>query len=144
MQRFAGRHVVVTGGGKGIGRAIAERPAHPNRARALRMLHGKSGAIDEADGAKLLAYYGVRRPKERAVRTPAQAAAFARTIGFPVAVKALAQHRSRLKGAVTFLSVVEEECNGSGAGALAASRNDPASTTPRIANVCHGHALSSA
>ena len=57
------------------GRATAERPAHPNRAKALRVLQGKSGAIDEADGAKLLAYYGVRRPKERAVRTPAQAAA---------------------------------------------------------------------
>jgi acetylornithine deacetylase len=37
-----------------------------------------------------------------------------------MAVRALAQFRSRLRGAVTFLSVVEEECNGSGAGALSA------------------------
>ena len=83
------------------GRATADRPAHPNRAKALRVLQGKSGAVDEADGAKLLAYYGVRRPKERAVRTPAQAAAFARTIGFPVAVKALAPeipHKAELGG----------------------------------------------
>jgi hypothetical protein len=53
------------------GRSVADRPAHPNRAKALRVLQGKSGAIDEVDGAKLLAYYGVRRPKERAVGTPA-------------------------------------------------------------------------
>lgn len=37
-----------------------------------------------------------------------------------MAVRALAELRGRLRGAVTFLSVVEEECNGSGAGALAA------------------------
>lgn len=37
-----------------------------------------------------------------------------------MALAAVAEHRSRLRGAVTFLSVVEEECNGSGAGALAA------------------------
>lgn len=37
-----------------------------------------------------------------------------------MAVRALADVRGRLRGAVTFLSVVEEECNGSGAGALAA------------------------
>src|SRR5205085_9121635 len=37
-----------------------------------------------------------------------------------MAVRALCQLRGRLRGAITFLSVVEEECNGGGAGALAA------------------------
>ena len=82
-------------------RATANVRAHPDRPKALRVLRGKAGALDEADAAKLLALYGVRRPEEKAVRTPEQAAAFARTIGFPVAVKALAPelpHKAKLGG----------------------------------------------
>ncbi|MBM3458159.1 MAG: M20/M25/M40 family metallo-hydrolase [Armatimonadetes bacterium] len=37
-----------------------------------------------------------------------------------MAVRAVWEFRSQLHGSITFLSVVEEECNGSGAGALAA------------------------
>jgi acyl-CoA synthetase (NDP forming) len=82
-------------------RAIASLPAHPNRAKAVRVLKGLSGPVDEATGARVLALYGVRRPKESAVARPEQAAAFARTIGFPVAVKALAPelpHKAKLGG----------------------------------------------
>ncbi|MGZ5348864.1 MAG: acetate--CoA ligase family protein [Actinomycetota bacterium] len=82
-------------------RAIATLPSHPNRAKAVRVLRGLSGPIDEATGARLLELYGVRRPKESTVATPEQAAAFARTIGFPVAVKALAPelpHKAKLGG----------------------------------------------
>jgi len=82
-------------------RAIADIAPHPNRAKAVRVLQGLSGPIDEATGAKLLELYGVRRPKEKAVKTPQEAAAFSRTIGFPVAVKALAPeipHKARLGG----------------------------------------------
>ncbi|MGE5227993.1 MAG: acetate--CoA ligase family protein [Planctomycetaceae bacterium] len=82
-------------------RAIAEVPTHPNRAAARRVLRGLSGPVDEATGARLLELYGVRRPRERAVGTPEQAAGFARSIGFPVAVKALAPelpHKARLGG----------------------------------------------
>ncbi|MGZ8629348.1 MAG: acetate--CoA ligase family protein [Actinomycetota bacterium] len=76
-------------------------PAHPNRARALRVLKGHEGPIDEATGARILSLYGVARPGERTVATPAEAAAFARTIGFPVVVKALAPeipHKAKLGG----------------------------------------------
>ena len=65
------------------------------------MLRGLSGPVDEATGARLLELYGVRRPKESTVATPEQAAAFARTVGFPVAVKALAPelpHKAKLGG----------------------------------------------
>jgi acetyl-CoA synthetase/acetyltransferase len=82
-------------------RAIASLPAHPNRAKAVRVLRGLAGPVDEATGAKVLELYGVRRPKESAVARPEQAAAFARTIGFPVAVKALAPelpHKAKLGG----------------------------------------------
>ena len=82
-------------------RAIATLPSHPNRAKAVRVLKGRSGPLDEATGAKLLELYGVRRPKESAVATPGLAAAFARSIGFPVAVKALAPelpHKAKLGG----------------------------------------------
>ncbi len=82
-------------------RSIPDIPAHPNRARAMRLLRGLSGPLDEAQGAKLLELYGIRRPEERTVRTPAAAAEAARAIGFPVAVKALAPelpHKAKLGG----------------------------------------------
>ena len=82
-------------------RATPELPAHPNRSAALRALRGLSGPLDEAQGAKLLELYGVRRPKESTVKTPEAAAAAARSIGFPVAVKALAPelpHKAKLGG----------------------------------------------
>jgi acyl-CoA synthetase (NDP forming) len=82
-------------------RSTRDLPSHPNRAKALRVLKGRSGPIDEATGAKLLSFYGVRRPREATVGTPEQAAEAARAIGFPVAVKALAPeipHKARLGG----------------------------------------------
>ena len=74
-------------------------PHHPNRGRALRALRGMAGPLDETSAATLLELYGVRRPAERAVDTPEQAAGAARAVGFPVAVKALAPelpHKARL------------------------------------------------
>ncbi len=88
-------------------RSIPDLPAHPNRARAIRLLRGLSGPLDEAQGAKLLELYGVRRPKERTVTTPAAAAEASRAIGFPVAVKALAPelpHKAKLGGVRLALS----------------------------------------
>jgi acetate---CoA ligase (ADP-forming) len=83
------------------GRSVADLGAHPNRGRALRLVRGRSGPLDEATGAALLALYGVRRPRETVVRTPERAAAFARTVRAPVAVKALAAelpHKAKLGG----------------------------------------------
>ncbi len=82
-------------------RALPDLPAHPNRARALRLLRGLAGPLDEAQGARLLELYGVRRPKERTVTSAPAAAQAARTIGFPVAVKAVAPelpHKAKLGG----------------------------------------------
>jgi acyl-CoA synthetase (NDP forming) len=82
-------------------RAVPDLAPHPNRPRALRLLRGRSGPLDEALGAKLLELYGVRRPREATVAEPEAAAAQARRIGFPVAVKALAPelpHKARLGG----------------------------------------------
>ncbi len=84
------------------GRATADDlPPHPDRAKALRVLRGHEGPIDEETGARILQLYGVARPKERTLATPEQAAAFARTIGFPVVVKAQAPeipHKAKLGG----------------------------------------------
>ena len=82
-------------------RAVPDLPSHPNRASALRLLRGKAGPLDEAQGARLLELYGVRRPRECTVTSARSAADAARTIGFPVAVKALAPelpHKAKLGG----------------------------------------------
>jgi acyl-CoA synthetase (NDP forming) len=81
--------------------SIPDLAPHPNRAKALRVVRGLSGPLDEAQGAKLLELYDVRRPKEATVTTPEAAAEAARGVGFPVAVKALAPeipHKARLGG----------------------------------------------
>jgi acyl-CoA synthetase (NDP forming) len=84
------------------GRATTDDlPPHPNRSKALRVLRGHEGPIDEETGAKILQLYGVARPKERTITTPELAAAFARTVGFPVVVKAQAPeipHKAKLGG----------------------------------------------
>jgi acyl-CoA synthetase (NDP forming) len=75
--------------------------SHSNRSKALRSLKGLAGPLDEAQGARILEAYGARRPKEATVASSAEAAAAARTIGFPVAVKALAPelpHKAKLGG----------------------------------------------
>ncbi len=82
-------------------RGLRDLPAHPNRAKAVRSLRGLAGPLDEARGAELLELYGVRRPAERIAATASAAAKAARTIGFPVAVKALAPelpHKAKLGG----------------------------------------------
>jgi acetate---CoA ligase (ADP-forming) len=76
-------------------------PAHAGRAKAMRLLRGLSGPLDEAQGARILELYGVRRPKEATVRTPAAASEASLDIGFPAAVKAMAPelpHKAKLGG----------------------------------------------
>jgi acetyltransferase len=82
-------------------RAVKDLGPHPNRGAALRAIRGLAGPLDEVTAAKLLAWYGVRRPKEATVATAPKAAEAARRIGFPVAVKALAPelpHKAKLGG----------------------------------------------
>ncbi len=82
-------------------RAVPSLAPHENRAKAMRLLRGLHGPLDEAQGARLLELYGVKRPNERTVVTPTAAGDAARDIGFPVAVKALAPeipHKARLGG----------------------------------------------
>ena len=82
-------------------RATRQVPAHANRGRAMRVLSGLSGTLDEAQAARLLELYGVPRPEERVVDTPERASAAARAIGFPVAIKAVAPelpHKAKLGG----------------------------------------------
>jgi acyl-CoA synthetase (NDP forming) len=82
-------------------RSVVDAPPHPQHAAAMKLLGDASGPLDEARAARLLALYGVARPKERTVDTAAQAAGAARQIGFPVAVKAVAAelpHKAKLGG----------------------------------------------
>jgi acyl-CoA synthetase (NDP forming) len=82
-------------------RARQDPPPHANRTKAVRLLRGQAGPLDEARAARLLRLYGLRRPVERIAATPAAAAKAAETIGFPVAVKALASelpHKAKLGG----------------------------------------------
>ncbi|MDP9243436.1 MAG: acetate--CoA ligase family protein [Actinomycetota bacterium] len=82
-------------------RARADDAPGPARTKALRFLRGLHGPLDEARAAELLSLYGVKRPRETVVATPAQAAKAAERIGFPVAVKVAAAelpHKAKLGG----------------------------------------------
>lgn len=75
--------------------------AHANRTKAIKLLKGLDGPLDEEQAARILEWYGVKRPKEKLVDTPAQSVAFARTIKGPFAVKAAAPeipHKAKLGG----------------------------------------------
>ena len=79
-------------------RAVAP---HAARARALRSLRGITGPLEEEQAARILELYGVKRPKEKTVNTPEEAAAAAKAIGGPVAVKAAAPelpHKAKTDG----------------------------------------------
>jgi acetate---CoA ligase (ADP-forming) len=82
-------------------RAVIDRPPHPNRGRAMRLLRGRTGPLDEVRAGRVLELYGVRRPAEATAGTPAAAARAAMDLGLPVAVKALAPeipHKAKLGG----------------------------------------------
>ena len=81
--------------------AVPALPAHPARPKALRALRGAGGPLDEGVAARIFELYGVGRPRERVVATPAQAVTAAAAIRGPVAVKALAPelpHKAKLGG----------------------------------------------
>ena len=83
------------------GASTPDLKPHADRPKAVRSLRGLVGPLDEAQGAKLLELYGVRRPKEVTVIDPATARVAAVSIGLPVAVKALAPelpHKAKLGG----------------------------------------------
>jgi acyl-CoA synthetase (NDP forming) len=94
--------------GKG---ARAQEKSSESRAKALKVVRGHSGPLDESRAAELLSLYGVKRPKERMVATPVEAAKTAERIGYPVAVKAAAAelpHKAKLGGVRLGLSSAAE------------------------------------
>ncbi len=78
---------------------------------ALARAPGAEGVmLDEPQSKAVLAAYGIPTVKTHVVRTPAEAAAKARAIGFPVALKILAEgitHKSDVGGVDLFLGSME-------------------------------------
>lgn len=98
---------------------------HPNRAKARGFLRGASGPIDEVKAGDILELYGVKRAKQRLVKTPPEAAAAAAALGFPVAVKAAAAelpHKAKLGGVSLGLKTRDEVEEASGKVLRAATR----------------------
>jgi acyl-CoA synthetase (NDP forming) len=85
-------------------RAPRRRPpiaAHPKRSTAVRLVRGRSGALDEATAGRILELYGVRRPAQAVAADAHDAARVATRLGFPVAVKAHAPelpHKAKAGG----------------------------------------------
>ena len=123
-------------------RSVPDLPSHPNRGAAIRSLKGLVGPLDEAQGAKLLELYGVRRPKEATVRTPAAAAAASKVIGFPVAVKALAAevpHKAKLGGVKLGLRNSAEVERAAAQVLAAASRAGASAPKVLVQEMVSGH-----
>ena len=123
-------------------RSLPDLPSHPKRAAALRLLKGLQGPLDEAQGAKLLELYGVRRPEEATVRTPAAAAAASKEIGFPVAVKALAPeipHKAKLGGVKLGLRNASEVERAAAEVLAAASRAGAKTPKVLVQEMVSGH-----
>ena len=123
-------------------RSVPDLGPHPSRSAALRLVKGRSGPLDEAQGAKLLELYGVRRPKEATVRTPEAAAAASKSIGFPVAVKALAAeipHKAKLGGVKLGLRNAAEVERASAEVLAAASRAGASSPKVLVQEMVSGH-----
>jgi acyl-CoA synthetase (NDP forming) len=123
-------------------RSVPAMTAHPNRGKALRVLRGLSGPVDEATGAKLLELYGVRRPTEAVVTTPERAAAAAATIRGPVAVKALAPelpHKAKLGGVRLGLRGTGEVERAAAEVLQAARRAGATSPKLLVQEMVHGH-----
>jgi acyl-CoA synthetase (NDP forming) len=109
---FLQGHHAATGAIRALVQAADVRPSgapprpHPQRPAALRALRGlAAGPLDEVRAARLLERYGVRRPREAVVATPAAAVKAAGAIidrsRRTVAVKALAAelpHKAALGG----------------------------------------------
>ena len=123
-------------------RSLPNLPSHPKRAAALRLLKGLQGPLDEAQGAKLLELYGVRRPEEATVRTPAAAAAASKVIGFPVAVKALAPeipHKAKLGGVKLGLRNASEVERAAAEVLAAATRAGASAPKVLVQEMVSGH-----
>ena len=115
------------------GRATPTARPHPNRPRALRLLRGAAGPLDEATGAQVLSLYGVRRPREALVGTAAEAVAAARRNGSPVAVRAVAAeipHKAKLGGVALGLSGAEAV--GNAAERVLAAARDAGARAPQV------------
>jgi acetyl-CoA synthetase/acetyltransferase len=114
-------------------RAPVDLAPHPARTAALRIVRGRSGPLDEVRAGRLLELYGVRRPREATARTPEAAGSAARSIGFPVAVKALTPelpHKAKLGGVCLGLSNATD-VELAAADVLRAARRAGAST-PKV------------
>jgi acyl-CoA synthetase (NDP forming) len=123
-------------------RRVPDLEAHPARSKAMRLLRGIEGPLDEEQGAALLELYGVKRPKEHVVATPEQAAKAARAIGGQVAVKALAPeipHKARLGGVRLGLKDPTEVAEAAGEVLAAAKRAGARSPKVIVQQMVHGH-----
>ncbi len=123
-------------------RAVPDLAPHENRAKARRALRGAAGPVDEATAASVLELYGVRRPKEAVVSTPAAAASAAAKIRSAVAVKALAPelpHKAKLGGVRLGVRGAAQVEVAAAEVLAAASRAGAKSPKVLVQEMVHGH-----